>query len=267
MKLIVTSSKNIASSNMYDLFVKEYGFEAKGEFEGNKLYKKDDFTLIQMNKEIADLEDLPDYFNPELYIIASTHKAEKEVKSLTTHTPGNWGEVGFYGQERKVCFSDGVAMRQALVSLKKNQIEGFEVTLEVTHHGPSEMNAPVVFVEVGSSEEQWNNLDACRVVCEAILSITDTTTTEEVYVGFGGPHYAPNFTKAVLEKNVVVGHIIPKHYLDSVTEEQIMEAFEKTKGNVKALVDWKGTTSSQRQKLISVFEKNNIEFKKIKELK
>ena len=43
MKLIVTSSQDIAGKNMYDLFIGEFGFEEEAEFDGFKTYKKDDF--------------------------------------------------------------------------------------------------------------------------------------------------------------------------------------------------------------------------------
>jgi D-aminoacyl-tRNA deacylase len=266
MKIIITSEKDIAGCNMYELFIKEFGFKQEGTFEGFDTYKKDDILLIKTHKEIADLEHLSKDFKPSLYICASRHRSEKEVKSLTVHVSGNWGEVGYHGQEKKICFADALAMRKALIKLTENPIEGFEITLEVTHHGPSEMNAPILFVEVGSSEEQWRNIDACRAVCKAILAAgTETKKDVEIYAGFGGPHYAPNFTKAVLNGNIAIGHIIPKHYMDSVDERQIMEAVTKTVGCSKALLDWKGLSGEQRDRLISVLEKNKIEYKKTKE--
>jgi D-aminoacyl-tRNA deacylase len=272
MKLIVTSEQDTAGSNMYELLFKEFGFQEDGEFEGNKKYKKNDFVLIKIKKKIIDIEHLPEFFKPEIYICASKHKAEKRIKSLTVHTPGNWGKADYFGQPKSICTNPALFVKKALLSLKENkqknsELNGFEVTLEVTHHGPSIMNAPVMFVEVGSCEEDWKNIDACRCVCNAILSL-DSAETADVYVGFGGPHYAPNFTKIIFESNVAISHIIPKHYVDEVDEKLIIESFDKTfpKTN-KALLDWKGLTGEQRQKLIRIFEKNNIEYKKIKDIK
>ena len=125
------------------------------------------------------------------------------------------------------------------------------------------MNAPIVYVEVGGSEDEWKDIDACRIICNALLAKPDL---KEVAVGFGGPHYAPNFSKQKILDNVAVGHICPNYHLDNIDEEMVLQAFEKTTPKTDfAIIDWKGCTKEQRDKLIAVFQKNKISWKKVKD--
>ncbi len=44
----------------------------------------------------------------------------------------------------------------------------YEVSYECTHHGPS-LNVPAMFVELGSSEKQWNDSRAAEAVAHAAM--------------------------------------------------------------------------------------------------
>ncbi len=41
-------------------------------------------------------------------------------------------------------------------------------SLEVTHHGPTENQTPLFFVEIGSDEEQWRNPSLGELTAEAL---------------------------------------------------------------------------------------------------
>ena len=49
--------------------------------------------------------------------------------------------------------------------------EGFGVSLEATHHGPY-LRAPSLFIEIGSTEAEWERTDAAEVT----LTLTQTRT-------------------------------------------------------------------------------------------
>ena len=38
----------------------------------------------------------------------------------------------------------------------------YDVTLEVTHHGPTELSVPSLYAEIGSTEIQWKDPEADR---------------------------------------------------------------------------------------------------------
>lgn len=263
MKLIVTSQQDPAGVNIYNLLAKEFGFSLDGEFDGKPKYTKEDYVLINVKKTVLELEYLNEHFSPEIYIVGSKHRSSEKVKSLTCHTPGNWAKAEFGGKDRELCISAPLYLNSALQELKNFPDNEFMKCYEVTHHGPSKMNAPILFVEVGGSEEEWKNLDACRAVCRAILA-KPMFDESNIAIGFGGPHYAPNFSKLM---HTTVGHICPKYHLDNIDEEMVLLSFEKTFPKAKfAVIDWKGCSKEQREKLVAIFEKNKIEWKKVSQV-
>jgi len=264
MKLIVTSQKRFAGKNIYSLLVNEFGFKkTKDEFDGMLVCEKDEYKLICISKEIIELEYLNDFFKPEIYLIGSTHKSESGMKSLTVHSPGNWAKADFGGKDRELSVCPALQLRASLFEIMKHPKKDYAESFEVTHHGPSEMNAPIVYVEVGGSEKEWQDLDACRIVCHGLLA---KPAHCKVAVGFGGTHYAPNFSKLKVLENFALGHICPKYHLDNIDEEMVLQAFEKTTPKPElAVIDWKGCNKEQRDKLIAIFEKNKIPWKKIKD--
>lgn len=122
----------------------------------------------------------------------------------------------------------------------------------------------MIFVEVGSSEKQWNDLTACEAVADTIYHLlTKEPDIVPVAVGFGGPHYAPAFTRKLLKENIAFGHICPKYKIDNLDEELILQAFERTIPKPDfAFFDWKGLLSGQRNKIIEILDKNKIAWKK-----
>ncbi|UCD04083.1 MAG: D-tyrosyl-tRNA(Tyr) deacylase [Candidatus Woesearchaeota archaeon] len=266
MKIIVVSKVNIASRNIGKIILENYDFkETSDKWEGSPIYKYKDIKLIKCNKDVLELDYLED-FDTEILVIASTHKAESGIHSLTCHTPGNWSKAEYGGKDKVVSVSHALCLRETLLELKKQQEAkklDFEVSLEVTHHGPS-LDIPTMFVEVGSSEEQWNNMKACEAVAETIMKVlTRDPEKVTVAVGFGGGHYANKFTKLLFKKEIAVGHICPKYATDALDEEMILQAFSKTVPKPDlAVIDWKGLKSEQRKNIIDTLEKNNIKWEK-----
>jgi len=157
---------------------------------------------------------------------------------LSTHVPGNFSENAFGGNRGELAIAPSTVIGGILRKLNDKKMKDFEISLEVTHHGPTGLDKPVVFVEAGSSEKQWNNLNACAAVAEAIMTFEPKGRSA---IGFGGPHYAPKFTKLVLEE-WATGHICPKYHFNSLDEEMFRQMVEKTVPKPEtALIDKKGT--------------------------
>jgi D-aminoacyl-tRNA deacylase len=150
--------------------------------------------------------------------------------------------------------------------MKDAALEGYDVSLEVTHHGPSSIGKPLVFIEIGSGEAQWNDKRAGKVVADAIRAIYENRNEFENYIGFGGIHYAPSFTNLLLEnENVAIGHIAPKYASDFLDKEIIEQALKKGFAE-KALFDWKGLKSEPRQKVISALDELGASWKRTAEM-
>ena len=220
-------------------------------------------------EENLNLNQINEY---DFVIFASKHKSEKHTKSLTVHAPGNlsFEEPKFGGKKGKVCIASAVFQKQIFKKLKENAeksaLKKYNVTMEATHHGPL-INKPCLFIEIGSTEEEWKDKRAgfavAKTISETIQEFKENKY-HEIAVGIGGPHYCPEFNKLQLDSNVAISHVIPK-YISQITEEMIKEVWKKTGEEVDfAIVDWKGLgNAEQRQKVIDVLEEIKLPWKKL----
>jgi D-aminoacyl-tRNA deacylase len=251
MKLLVVSKTNPASANI-GKFLKE----TKG------------VKLETTQKNVLELDYLATKKpKPELLLVASTHRSEAGVPALTVHPTGNWNRADLGGKPQALSIAPALYLAEGLRLMRdaRDALKlPYEVTLECTHHGPT-FDIPVMFCEVGSGEEQWKDLEACELVANVMTVLSkEIPQKTNVAVGFGGPHYAPRFTKKVLEGEFAVGHICPGHHVDTLTEDLILEAITKTtpKPDFVAL-EWKGLKGYQRTKILEVLEKHKINWEKI----
>jgi len=234
-----------------------------------------DFHLIDgdmLKTENLEISKINEY---DLIIFASKHKSEKHTKSLTVHAPGNlsFEEPKFGGKKGKVCIASAVFQKQIFKKLRENAeksaLKKYNVTMEATHHGPL-INKPCLFIEIGATEEEWKDKRAgfavAKTISEAIQEFKENKY-HEIAVGIGGPHYCPEFNKLQLDSNVAISHVIPK-YISPITEEMIKEVWKKTDEEVDfAIVDWKGLGGAeQRQKVVEVFEKTQLPWKKLDDI-
>jgi len=210
----------------------------------------------------------PELRNIDFIIFASTHKSEKNQSSLSIHAPGNWRGAGLGGEAGKVSLTSAFVLKYLFGELNRvveeEQFKNYEVTLEVTHHGPL-TEIPCCFIEIGSQEKQWKDKQAGRVIAKTILSLQYYKPDENWIpcIGVGGPHYAPIFNKIQLSSNYAISHIIPQYALP-LTESMLSEAEQKTTEQIKqVLVDWKGCgKSEERQKVIKIIEDIGLKYQR-----
>jgi D-aminoacyl-tRNA deacylase len=268
-RLIVCSQINTASKNMHKIFTRELGFKPTiHKFDQEFVFEKDNYQLINIKKSIIDLDYLNDFFSPEVYIIASTHRSEKPHKTLTCHVPGNYNENKLGGNAREIAIAPALFLRSALLELKTHKQEPgkeFDICFEVTHHGPSKMNAPILFVEVGSQETEWNDIEACRTAGQAMLTEPKNIPTA---IAFGSSHYASNFSKDYVLEQFAIGHICPKYAVENIDEHMLKQMINNTYPTPKlAIIDWKGLSGPQKKILTTLLDKINFKWVKLSELK
>jgi len=188
----------------------------------------------------------------ETVVFASRHSSKSGRRTLSVHPVGNFGEAKFGGKNRELAPSSPLLMRNAL-KLLKEKAEGidYDVCYEVTHHGPY-LSTPAFFIETGSTEREWNDRKACRVIAETIMEIKGEKC--EVALGIGGGHYAPRFTDIALKRNVAFGHMIADYRLDAIDGEMIIRAIDATPGVKYAYLH--GAKGLQYK---SIFESRGIE--------
>ena len=152
--VLVASSRNLASKTIASALIRKHGFESSGiRFGSSDLYQSGSVILATIDGEIIHPPDLDAYFRPRAYIFLSTHRAESGIPSLTVHTTGNFTDKEVLGaRPREVGAIDPDLQKNYLVALndRRSQLEGYEITIEATHHGPTSLRRPVLFVELGS---------------------------------------------------------------------------------------------------------------------
>ena len=265
---ITLSTVDPAAVNMFAAF-KNRGFkEGKG-----RVYVKDDVYLVPVPRLIVPEEEYktPTEPNPypcdydaiagelgvDYFIVASRHWSMSGQPSLTAHATGNYGKAIFGGRNRELQYVPPNPMRNVYLAIIKNPPSGFQVSLEATHHSPTQFKTPMFFAEVGSSEAQWADIRACEYLVDSIIEGIASTSQAPVAIGFGGGHYCPKFS--VMEGEHAFGHIAAKYALPELTEELIQQMISKTAGRVEKAYIESGVKGSDKRRLEAMLKHLGLE--------
>jgi D-aminoacyl-tRNA deacylase len=274
MILLVSSNKDIASQNIKEQILKCHPFKKTNiNYQQAPLYlaniNNNEVTLATLSGETVKAQNLPEDFpSAKLIVFISRHSSQSGKPTLSVHTPGNLGNAELGGLPRKVSVAPASAMQTALKALKHQQETlklGYEVSYECTHHGPS-LNVPTMFVELGSSQPQWEDPVAAQAVAHAaIAAIAEFSAPKaSAVLGIGGTHYNQKFTAMALSDEAVFGHMIPKYTVGVVDEEILRQCVERTLEKVSlAALDWKGIRSEDKPGLLSALEGVGLRFQKV----
>ncbi|WMW26181.1 D-aminoacyl-tRNA deacylase [Methanolobus sediminis] len=200
-------------------------------------------------------------FDTDMIIVASKHKSSDGRSVLTAHFTGNPDKADFGGRTKELSVAAPHMLRHILKNMQMFSRElDYEVNMESTHHGPTDLKTPMVYAEIGSSEIQWNDPEAGNIASKAILeAIREFISTENdekytpIAVGFGGGHYASRQTELILNSEVTFGHNFPDYQLTFVDKEMIIQAFEKS-GADFAYFDRKSMSAKERERLSGIID-------------
>ncbi len=258
MDLILFSTDDKASLNIFEHL--EMMCSLKEEMED--IYSCRNFYLAVIKIEKVFAENIDQEIvrktgiDFEKIIVASKHRSESGIKSLTVHPIGNYSKADLGGREKTLVNVPSRAMTGALLKLNElNTLKNFSVNFEVTHHGPY-IDKPVFFIEIGSKEEEWMNPVAGEIIARTILEYSETN--DPVAIGMGGGHYAPRFTKLALNKKISFGHMAPKYALDFIDLDTILQ-MEKKSGAKYVIMEKKDLSSSQRKKIMELLPSTHLE--------
>jgi D-aminoacyl-tRNA deacylase len=209
-------------------------------------------------------ETLDVNFRPDAVIFASRHRSESGEPTLTVHWTGNCtGRADLGGKPKSLSFADPPRLRAALLALDQGREArrlNYAVTLEATHHGPTELGVPTLFIEIGSSEKQWNDTEAASVAAEAVWQAAAAPAPGIIAVGFGGGHYCNKQCQAVRKDGYAFGHIFSKYFFEEYDERMVQLAVERTLGDCqRAVIDWKGIRGRDRTGLLETLKKLKVE--------
>jgi D-aminoacyl-tRNA deacylase len=264
---ITLATTDMAAANVFEIFKKRGFRETRGG-----VYAKGSMFLVPVPREIVPVEDEPAPREPDPYpldydaiaaelgvdyfVVASRHWARSGQPSLTAHATGNFGEALLGGRPHELQAVPAEAMRNVYVALKRNPPPGFTVSLEATHHSPTQFRVPMFFAEVGSSDAQWGDMAACEHLVDAILEGVASKEAAPRAIGFGGGHYCPKFS--VMEGEHAFGHIAAKYAVSSLNDDLVRQMIEKTGGVEKAFVE-SGLKGSEKTMLKASLARLGIE--------
>jgi D-aminoacyl-tRNA deacylase len=274
MILVAASNKDVAGVNIANQVLKNCPFtETAPTFQENPVYiaqiNKKPVTLITLKEETICAQTLPEHFaDAELIIFLSRHSSQSGKPTLSVHTPGNFAEAELGGLPRTVSVSPATAMQTALKALMRFKTEmhlNYEVSYECTHHGPS-LNVPTMFVELGSSPQQWNDQTAAEAVAKAAIEAIARFQKPErkAVVGIGGTHYNQRFTQMALNDEAVFGHMIPKYAILQIDTEILQQCIERTLEKTDhAILDWKGIRGDDKPKVLETLAEIKLPYSKV----
>lgn len=273
MILVAHSSIDTAGTNIAKQFLSLSSFKKTDEtYQEQPIYtskiKGKQVKLITLKDETIYAQDLPQHFpDVELLVCLSRHRSESGKPTLTVHTTGNFGNAELGGLPRRLSICPAVAMQTALKALARLTAElnlAYEVSYECTHHGPT-LDVPTMFVELGSSPQQWNDAIAAGAVANAAVeAIADFRTTQKpAVIGIGGPHYNQCFTQMALDDEAIFGHMIPKYALPHVNVEILRQCVQQTVEHVtRAILDWKGIPSPNKPTVLKALDDIKLPYTK-----
>ena len=255
------------------------GFSGKSEESLN--FNADQIYLGLTKESLIFLNDLnlgKSALNPDLIIFASRHRSEAQRPAFLAHLTGNWSsKAEFGGNPRELSLASALLFKAGFLSLLENSkictvLANFSTDIEVTHHGPTTLEKPLIFMELGSTKEEWSIDEAGEVVANSIINAIykclDFKKKKDQYIGlgFGGTHYAPNFQRLVINSNVAMSFICPKYYIQELNRDLIAQMIENNLESVDYfIIDWKGTNSEDKKHLVPLLEEFDIPIKKTKD--
>ncbi|MFD1644725.1 D-aminoacyl-tRNA deacylase [Haloarchaeobius litoreus] len=184
---------------------------------GGTVHRTDGFERRTFDELHLHLDGVAAAFDdPDLLLFASRHSGDTGPL-LTAHFTGNFGPAEYGGDDDALAAACPNAQADLLAAFDRHAPDGYEVGMECTHHGPSDVGVPSMFVELGSSEDEWADPEGARAVARAILDIEGVYPhRERTVVGFGGGHYVPRFERVVRDTGWAVGHVAGDWSLDAM---------------------------------------------------
>jgi D-aminoacyl-tRNA deacylase len=254
MQLLVAYKDDPAGNNMA-VFISQ-NMKKDGE-----IYRGKDFDLLIIPTPAISADWLEEKYSYDGYVFLSKHAAESGVLALTCHSTGNFSDAKFGGKNRQVAIPHPFLQKSYLQKLweHKEDFLDFQITIEATHHGPTALNKPAIFIEIGTTEKQWTDTSLCISVAKLVVDVLQRKQkSAPVAICFGGTHYPEKFTKELIEGNHALGTVIPKHGLEFLDQQLFSHILERNNMAKSALLDW-GGLGQNKQKILDLLAQTDLE--------
>lgn len=281
---ILTSTKDPASNTMINYLLDNEEFEItnKGiiENQNNHNNTNTDFkvlgslkhlntALVITNRDLININNLDGIIPKEnMVIFLSKHASKSKTPTLTSHSTGNFSDIVLLGGKPKEIGNTFPSFQKVYMKKiyeKRQELFGYDLTIEATHHGPTSLVNPILFIEIGSSENQWVNKTTASIVCKSVLEsiidiekyIENNNTT--IGIGIGGNHYPQKYNELILFSNVAFGPVISKYNLAFINEQIMKQVKGKSIEKINHIyVDDKGL-GKDKEKVLNILNSQDLE--------
>jgi D-aminoacyl-tRNA deacylase len=270
---MVATKSDAASQNIANRLISDFGFlETARSTDGqtySAAFERREIKLVVVEGELVYFQYLPVFSSSDLVIFLSRHESRNGAPLLTAHVPGNLFEASFGGIAGKVSIAPANAVRAALIEMRREKkrlnLEQFQVSYEGTHHGPS-LDVPALFVEIGSTQEEWSSPEAAEAVAHAAMAAATCEEEVEAAVALGGSHCNSRLTNHSLDSPIAFGHIIPSYAFSRLNANIVKHCIDRTlESNPTLILDWKGIDGKQREGLMELLKQLDIPFRRLAE--
>jgi D-aminoacyl-tRNA deacylase len=258
MELLVAYKNDPAGHNMAK-------FISQSMNKDGDLYHSKNFDLIEIDSPSISADWLNEKYDYDGFIFLSKHAAESGTLALTCHSTGNFNEAKFGGNQKELAIPYPDFQKKYMQKLWDNHESylDFEITIEATHHGPTHLKKPSIFVEIGTTESQWNDETLCSSVAKLVVETLEKPSDLYPFaICFGGTHYSKKFTKELLFGKYALGTVMPKHALEFLNSDLFDHLLIQNYGAKTALLDWK-SLGKYKQTLIDLLSTTNLEIIKL----
>lgn len=258
MELLVAFRQDPAGYNMAK-------FLSKNMKKDQNVFRGKFYDLLIIETPAISADWLEEEYNYDGYVFLSKHAAESKVLALTCHSTGNFSDAKFGGNPQQVAIPHPYLQKKYLKALwdKKDNYADFQITLEATHHGPTGLTKPTIFIEIGTTEKQWNDVTLCESIAQIVDQVMKNKPDEfPVAIAFGGTHYGEKFNKQLIEGEYALGTVIPKHALEYLDEKLFAHILQRNSMAKFALLDWNGLGKC-KQKVLDLLKNTNLEMVRV----
>jgi D-aminoacyl-tRNA deacylase len=242
---------------------------ATWEDEGGLCHRFRNYRLVVLGEKLITLRGTEERLkgmglSPGLIVFASRHQAKDGTPRLCGHFSGNSGEAVMGGSSRELAAAAPGALKSFILNLASDPIEGFEITVEATHHGPTDLSTPSFFAEIGSTETEWSNPEAGNAVVRSILGLEDLSVP--VFLGFGGGHYVNRQNRLLIETKIAFGHLFSNYQAEDLDHSIVYQAARKS-GAEGAYLDRKSLRSAEKKRISEALDEIGIEMMNERDIK
>jgi D-aminoacyl-tRNA deacylase len=288
---LVSSNKDPASTTMAKCLIEDIGFtrvensedqnvggssslpesQVKLRSDDDELYDSYSFKNVKLhltyNRSLLHLDNLDELY-PEsaAFVFLSKHSSESGIPTLTCHFTGNFSNSNPYGgipRELGIAYPYLQKSYIGDITSKRSFVSEYDIIIEATHHGPTSLKKPSVFIEIGSTQKQWTDINAASVVCQSVVDILTQENTsahcKSVGIAFGGTHYPTKLNKLLLESEFGLASIAAKHNLTAIDDSMIRQMTSRSVEKVTHIIVDKKGLGKEKNRILKLIDNENLE--------